>query len=155
MRDHRTYTNRPRAHWGDTTFLLVLCVSSGVTQLLNDDPSEAASQLAPDWLVLVWSGLLTLGSAVTLVGTLWSAPSRGFSVEFIGRAILAPASLAYAVAIVANGGLAAALAAAYVAGFGVLGSLTRVLELGSAMGLWRLPEWYWRPRLLRRRRGAK
>jgi len=97
----------------DTVFLLFLLLTAGLGQLVSGTESGSVAALVPRWVALGWALILTTGAGCTLAGVLWRSRLTGLMVEGSGRIMLAPACLAYAVAILdadpGSGALPAAL----------------------------------------------
>jgi hypothetical protein len=80
----------------DAIFLMFICVSSGLVQLITVD--EILLRM-PLWIFISWSVLLIAGAGTCLVGIVWPNPPVGFLIEGAGRSMLWPASLAYALVL--------------------------------------------------------
>jgi hypothetical protein len=114
------------------SFLLALCVVSGIPLLLGAPPAASATALLPSWVVTAWGASLALGAGVAIAGSYW--PKRNYAtaltVERIGLVIVGPAALLYAAIITIYTGAAGAVPASIVTGFGVA-SLIRAHDLGK------------------------
>jgi hypothetical protein len=83
------YPADPRA-----VFILALSVFSGMTALLLDEAPGSLEQALPGWVVLGWGILLSLGSAVTLLG-MSRQSVNGIIIEQVGSITVAAATLFY------------------------------------------------------------
>jgi hypothetical protein len=83
------YPADPRA-----VFILALSVFSGLTAVALGAAPETLDALLPDWGVAMWGILLTLGSAITLVGMAFQS-LNGILIEQIGSVIVGAAALYY------------------------------------------------------------
>ena len=92
----KNFINKAIVYPPDTVFLMLLCLLSGLTQLLGNATVE---NLVPASILQAWASLLLLGSLVTLAGIFIKAQPKGMLIEQAGRHMLWPASFAYAVAI--------------------------------------------------------
>lgn len=84
------YPADPRA-----VFILALSVFSGLTALALGAAPDTLNHLLPAWGVMTWAALLTLGSAVTLVGMAFQT-LNGILVEQIGSVTVGSATIFYA-----------------------------------------------------------
>ncbi len=89
----------------DTVFLLALLLTAGAAQFATGAESGSVEALVPTWVLTAWSVLLTLASAVTLLGVCWRSRVSGILIEAVGRVMLGPACLAYAIAVVVAAGI--------------------------------------------------
>lgn len=128
--DHRSYSV---ARNPDTVFLLGLLLISGTGQLIAGAPSGSVALLVPPWMLIAWSVTITLAAAIVLAGALWRGrDSTGLMVEAVGRVMLAPTSLAYALAVVASAGAEAGQVAALLVGLAV-SSVWRIVQITRAI----------------------
>jgi hypothetical protein len=114
------------------TFLLALCVVSGIPLLLGAPPTASAAALLPPWVVTAWGASLAIGAGVAIAGSYW--PKRNYAtaltLERIGLVVVGPAALLYGAIIVIYAGAAGAVPASITTGFGVA-SLIRSHDLGK------------------------
>lgn len=75
-------------------FILALSVFSGATTLLLSAAPASLEALLPRWGVIVWGVLLTLGSAVTLLGMVFQT-SSGIILEQIGSVTVGATTIFY------------------------------------------------------------
>jgi hypothetical protein len=85
------YPADPRA-----VFILALSVFSGLTAIALGAAPDTLNALLPAWGVTAWAIMLTLGSAVTLVGMAFQTVV-GILVEQIGSVAVGVATIFYAV----------------------------------------------------------
>jgi hypothetical protein len=83
------YPADPRA-----VFILALSVFSGLTALLLDAAPNSLHQVLPGWVVMGWGLLLSLGSAVTLLG-MSRQSVNGIIIEQVGSITVAATTLFY------------------------------------------------------------
>ena len=76
-------------------FILALSVFSGMTALLLEAAPESLESLLPRWGVVTWGILLTLGSAVTLLGMAFQN-LNGVILEQIGSVAVGATTIFYA-----------------------------------------------------------
>lgn len=102
------------------TFLLALCVVSGIPLLFGEQPAQSVETLLPAWIAMTWGWSLAGGALVALVGSYWprSNYATALTIERIGLIIVGPAALLYATVLMLYAGLAATVAAAITLGFG-------------------------------------
>lgn len=116
------------------TYMLALCVVSGVPLLFGVSTAGSAEAILPHWVALAWGGGLSGGAAVALAGSYW--PRRNYAtaltIERIGLTVVGTSALFYTCLISAFLGWAGAVASMIVAGFG-LASLTRAHDVGKIM----------------------
>jgi len=83
------YPADPRA-----VFILALSVFSGVTALAVEQAPQTLESVLPQWAVVMWGVLLTLGSAVTLAG-MARQTVNGIITEQIGSVMVAATTVFY------------------------------------------------------------
>jgi hypothetical protein len=83
------YPADPRA-----VFILALSVFSGLTAVALGAAPDTLESLLPEWAVLAWGILLTVGSAITLTGMAFQS-LNGILIEQIGSVIVGAAALYY------------------------------------------------------------
>ena len=83
------YPADPRA-----TFILALSVFSGLTALAIDAAPGSLEEILPQWGVILWGALLTVGSAITLAGMMFQTPT-GIITEQIGSAVVGVTTVYY------------------------------------------------------------
>jgi hypothetical protein len=83
------YPADPRA-----VFILALSVFSGITALALQVAPDSLNALLPTWAVVAWGGLLSGGSAVTLVGMLRQTVN-GIILEQVGCVTVAATTVFY------------------------------------------------------------
>lgn len=83
------YPADPRA-----VFILAMSVFSGITAIALEAAPETLEASMPGWAVTGWGILLTLGSAVTLLGMMRQTPG-GIIVEQIGCVMVAATTVFY------------------------------------------------------------
>lgn len=80
------------------TFLLALCVVSGIPLVAGLDTSSSVAVLLPSWMAEMWGWSLVLGAAIALTGSYW--PRRSYAtaltLERVGLVIVGPAAIVYA-----------------------------------------------------------
>lgn len=113
------------------TFMLTLCVVSGIPLLFGEPPSTSVEALLPGWVAATWGLSLTIGAILGLVGAYW--PKKNYAtaltIERIGLDITGPAALLYAVIVFIYGGWGSSVAACIILGFGA-SCLVRAGDLG-------------------------
>lgn len=98
--------------------LLGLCLLSGLSSLLGNDPPTSVEQTMPGWLVVVWNAALTAAGAVGVVGNLWpGAFGTALLVRAAGLLIAFGPAAAYAVAALSFAGTTALFPAGLIAAF--------------------------------------
>ncbi len=120
------------------TYILFLCVLSGVPLLFGEEPAARVEALLPSWIALTWAVCLVLGSVLSLLGSYWPRKNyaTALTLERIGLDIVGPAALLYATllavfAATSDGGIwGSTVAVAVVGGFG-LACLMRAGDLGA------------------------
>lgn len=83
------YPADPRA-----VFILALSVFTGLTALLLERGPQSLESTLPNWAVLAWGVLLTVGSAVTLTG-MWFQNPTGIIIEQVGSVVVSATTLFY------------------------------------------------------------
>jgi hypothetical protein len=83
------YPADPRA-----VFILALSVFSGLTAVALGAAPDTLESLLPEWAVLAWGILLTVGSAITLTGMAFQS-LNGILIEQIGSVVVGVATLYY------------------------------------------------------------
>lgn len=83
------YPADPRA-----VFILALSVFSGITALALDAAPDTLEATLPHWAVYTWGILLSLGSAVTLLG-MWRQTVNGIIIEQVGCIMIAATTIFY------------------------------------------------------------
>jgi hypothetical protein len=98
--------------------LLGLCLLSGLSALLGNDPPNSVEQTMPGWLVVVWNAALIAAGTVGVVGNLWPGDiGTGLLVRVGGLLIAFGPAAAYAIAALSFAGPAALFPAGLVAAF--------------------------------------
>lgn len=98
--------------------LLGLCLLSGLSSLVGNDPPTSVEQTMPGWLVVVWNVALTAAGAVGVVGNLWpGAFGTALLVRAAGLLIAFGPAAAYAVAALSFAGATALFPAGLIAAF--------------------------------------
>lgn len=102
------------------TYLLVLCVVSGVPLIFGRVPAASVEALLPEWVAVSWGVSLTGGALLGLIGSYWPRENyaTALTVERIGLTLTGPAALLYATAIFLITGIDGFIAVGIVAGFG-------------------------------------
>jgi len=83
------YPADPRA-----VFILALSVFSGITTLALKAAPESLESVLPQWGVILWSVMLTLGSVVTLVGMAFQT-MNGIVLEQVGSVTVGATTVFY------------------------------------------------------------
>lgn len=116
------------------TYLLTLCVVSGIPLMFGEPTAESIEAVLPEMLARGWGYALTLGAMTGLVGSYW--PRRKYAtaltIERIGLIITGPAGLFYAFAIVVVVGAPGIIAGAIIFAFGAA-CIRRARDLGIIM----------------------
>lgn len=82
------------------TYLLVLCVVSGVPLLAGRVSAGSIEAELPGWLALTWGAALCLGSLAALIGSWWRGNyANALTLERMGLLIAGSAGIAYAAVI--------------------------------------------------------
>lgn len=103
------------------TYLLVLCVISGVPLVFErPPPALSIESLLPAWVAIGWGCALIGGAVLALVGSYWprSNYATALTLERIGLVLTGPAGLMYGAAILLVVGFPGFVAACIVFGFG-------------------------------------
>lgn len=114
------------------TFILSLCVISGLPLLFKQIPASSVEAFLPEWVAVTWGCALTIGAVLALVGAYWPEKwnyATALTLERIGLDIVGPAALLYSVVIFAFRGYGSAVAAAIVFGFAI-SCLIRAGDIG-------------------------
>lgn len=111
------YPADPRA-----VFILALSVFSGLATLAIKAAPESLNSVLPYWSVVLWSILLTGGSAITLIGMAFQS-LNGIILEQVGSVAIAATTIFYSVV------------AFWVVGDSALQSVGLILTWGLACGL--------------------
>lgn len=116
------------------TFMLVLCVFSGVPLLFGEPPAASVEALLPPWMAVSWGVSLCLGALVALVGSYWPRGryATALTMERAGLCIVGPAALVYGTLIGMYSGSAGFAAASITIGFG-LSCLKRAHDIGKVI----------------------
>lgn len=113
------------------TYLLALCVVTGIPQLLGQDTSQSVEEVTPAVVSYGWALALVVGSAAALAGSYW--PWRSYAtaltLERAGLAVTGYAALIYAAAIVGTTGISRGVAAGIILAFGA-SCLRRSRDIG-------------------------
>ena len=88
------YPADPRA-----VFILALSVFSGLTALTLEAAPNTLEALLPNWGVVLWAVLLTLGSVVTLVGMVRQT-LNGIIAEQVGSVMVGATTVFYSVLVI-------------------------------------------------------
>lgn len=83
----------------DTVFVTTLLLVAGIGLLVAGVEPGSVQDLVPGWVAKVWAVIMSIAAALTLSGAMWPRYVSGLLIEGVGRVMLGPASLAYAVAI--------------------------------------------------------
>ena len=113
------------------TLLLILCLLSGVPQLLGITTASSVEATLPTWLGIAWGVILIVGPAVALAGArFWRRNyATALTMERAGLYLTGAAACVYALCIFALRGVEASMAAAIVLAFG-LACLRRASDIG-------------------------
>ena len=85
------------------TYMLVLCVISGLPLLLGHVTAGSISASLPGWLATTWGAFLLVGSTTALAGSYWRGDyATALTIERIGLIIAGAAGLAYAAVVFLN-----------------------------------------------------
>lgn len=100
------------------TFMLGLCVISGIPLLAGRETAGSIDATLPDWLAVGW-GICLFGGAVTaLVGTYWRGEiDTALMLERMGLDLTGTAAVCYTAAILIVASIPGVVAAAIVLGF--------------------------------------
>lgn len=114
------------------TFMLALCVISGIPLLLGEPRSTSVEALLPGWVATAWGLSLTVGAVLGLVGSYWPRKNyaTALTIERIGLDITGPAAVLYAVIVFTYGGWGSSVAACIIVGFGA-SCLVRAGDIGT------------------------
>lgn len=101
-------------------FLLALCIVSGLPTLLGANPGPASIEaLLPELMVRVWSFMLVVGAAISLIGAALKNRVNGILVEQVGLVMVGVAAVFYAFGIfIVIGFQVGAISASIILGFG-------------------------------------
>jgi hypothetical protein len=116
------------------TFLLGLCVISGVPLAFGERTASSISALLPGWMAVGWGVSLSLGALVALVGSYWPRTSyaTALTLERVGLVIVGPAAVVYACVIFIYGGWGGATAGLITLAFGA-SALQRAHDIGKVI----------------------
>jgi hypothetical protein len=82
------------------TYMLGLCIVSGLPYLFGKATAEAVEQHLPVYLALAWGLALLLGASVALVGSYWNRSiADALTMERVGLSITGGAALVYALCV--------------------------------------------------------
>lgn len=116
------------------TFLLALCVVSGVPLVFGENTASSIAALLPHWMGASWGISLSLGAAIALAGSYW--PRRNYAtaltLERVGLVIVGPAAVVYALVILIYGGMGGATAALITLAFGA-SAIKRARDIGKVI----------------------
>jgi hypothetical protein len=116
------------------TFLLGLCVISGIPLAFGERTASSISALLPGWMAIGWGVSLSLGALVALVGSYW--PRRNYAtaltLERIGLVIVGPAAVVYACVIFIYGGMGGVTAGLITLAFGA-SAIQRAHDIGKVI----------------------
>jgi hypothetical protein len=112
------------------TFILALCVASGLPLLVGHPASGSLESLLPLWLSITWGASLFVGALLGLSGPYWRGTAvTALTIERCGLMLVGGAACIYGAIIVGAVGFAGSFAAAITVGFGGA-SLLRAHQLG-------------------------
>lgn len=112
------------------TFMLVLCIASGLPLLFGQPTSGSIESNLPHWMAVTWGLSLLVGSTLGLLGSFWRGDyDTGLLLERMGLDLAGFAAVAYSVIVVISTGWLGLLAGAIVLGFGA-SCLTRARDIG-------------------------
>lgn len=81
-------------------FLLALCLLQGVGILLTGPPPESISAILDQRLILLWGGLLAIGSFAALLGIFWRGRIiSSYIIEQVGLILCGGGTLVYGLAV--------------------------------------------------------
>lgn len=116
------------------TYMLVLCLISGIPLMFGQPASATLDALLPTWAVYMWGIGLTLGAVISLIGTYM--PRRDYAtaltIERIGLIMVGFAGVGYAVLVLVYAGIHNTVAACIIFGFGI-SCLIRARDIGKVM----------------------
>lgn len=102
------------------TYMLALCVVSGLPLLFGRATSEAIEKNLPVWVAFVWGLMLFGGASTALVGSYWRGPYEdALTLERVGLDLTGGASIVYGSVILIRADFGGLLAAAIIFGFGL------------------------------------
>lgn len=118
--------------------IAVLVVISGLTLILagGQTAPQSVERALPHLLVMAWAVSITLGGTLAAGGLLLRGPlgrARGMALERAGNTLLAPAAIIYGAALLQEGGVRSALAAALAI---ALGLASAIYAYTHRPGLW-------------------
>jgi hypothetical protein len=114
------------------TFLLALCVVSGIPQLFGRTTAESVEAQLPLWLVTAWGGCLVVGAILGLVGAhVWRRDyATALTLERVGLYLAGAAAVVYSILVARYAGISGALAGSIILAFGLA-----CIRRGSDIGL--------------------
>lgn len=112
--------------------MLIVLAMAGIAAMIGGPRPESLQALLPHWLFLTWSGFVTFGCLIALVGLFWRGRFlTSIGIESTGLWLLSGGCAAYAVGVLAYGGLTGFFAAALSVAI-AWGCLSRTAELYRA-----------------------
>lgn len=100
------------------TFMLGLCVISGVPLFAGHETAGSIEATLPDWLAVAWGVALFGGALIAMLGTYWRGEvDTALMLERMGLDLTGIAAVCYTSAIVIVAGVPGLVAAAIVLGF--------------------------------------
>lgn len=115
------------------TFMLALCVASGIPLLFGRSNAGSINELLPSWLAVAWGVSLTVGAAVGLAGSYWRGSyANALTAERVGLILVGTAALIYGSLIFVFAGFTGAVAGCVTFGFGA-SCLRRSSDIGRVI----------------------
>lgn len=127
------------------TYIMSLCIVSGLPLLLGHVTSGAIEESVPHWMAVCWGGALLVGSVIGMAGAYWRGNyANGLTFESVGLSLVGCAALAYAVVLLISAWDARpwdALTAACIVGACGAACLRRVRDIHRVLALAASGEW--------------
>lgn len=102
------------------TYMLTVCVISGIPLAANRPAARSIAETLPDWLAVTWGAVLVAGAITALTGSYW--PRKGYAtaltIERVGLLLVGAAAFVYGVIIIGYVGTAGSVAGLITLGFG-------------------------------------
>lgn len=116
------------------TFLLALCVVSGIPLAFGMSTASSIEALLPEWMAVAWGVSLVTGAALGLTGSYWprSNYATALTLERVGLVIAGPAAIVYACVIFIYGWPGGVVAGLITLAFGA-SCLQRAHDIGKVI----------------------
>lgn len=137
MSDHPTVAYADPLHAGRhpfQTFLLSLCVVSGIPLAFGVSTAQSIEATLPPWMAVSWGISLSVGAALGLAGSYWPRQryAAALTLERVGLVIAGPAATVYAVVIFVYGWPGGVVAGLITLAFGA-SCLKRAHDIGKVI----------------------